>query len=412
MLLILTHRCIPRAAVSSRGYTSLQREEFSVSPDIPSPASDVAPEDMRRSTRDPASLRRALEGWLAGKLPGDAKPEVSDVSSPSANGLSSETLLFDACWQERGASVTGSFVARVEPDRDDCPVFPVYDMEAQYHLLEIVAQRSRVPVPVVRWLELGSEHLGAPFFVMERAEGRVPPDVLPYTFGSWLSEATPEERRTLQDSSVAVLAELHKIDAASPDLAFLELDLPGETPLQRHFEDLRRYYQWMRGERRHPVLEQAFDWIESHWPDEEGETVVSWGDSRIGNILYSGFEPAAVLDWEMAARGPRELDLGWMVFLHCFFDEIARGAEFPGIPDFMQPADVAATYETLSGHPVRDFDFYQVYAALRHGIVMARVHERRVHFGEAEWPEDVDSVIFHRATLECMMDGSWWRRPA
>ena len=371
--------------------------------------SGVAPEGIKRSTRDPASLRSAIEGWLAGKLPVDAKPEVSDISSPSANGLSSETLLFDARWQEGSGSISGSFVARVEPDPDDCPVFPVYDLEAQFHLLEIISERCRVPVPAVRWLELDPVYLGAPFFVMERAEGRVPPDVMPYTFGGWLSEATPEERRMLQDTSVEVLAELHTIDASSPDLAFLEHDLPGETPLQRHFEYLRRYFQWARGERRHPILEQAFDWIESHWPGEEGETVVSWGDSRIGNILYAGFEPSAVLDWEMAAKGPRELDLGWMIFLHCFFDEIARGAGLPGIPDFMQPADVAATYEALTGHAAGNLDFYQVYAALRHGIVMIRVHERRVHFGEAEWPEDADSVIFHRATLERMLEGSWWR---
>jgi hypothetical protein len=40
--------------------------------------------------------------------------------------------------------------------------------------------------------------------------------------------------------------------------------------------------------------------------------------------------------------------------------------------------------------------------------VMARVHARRVHFGQAEWPEDQDSVIYHRPTLERMLDGSWW----
>jgi aminoglycoside phosphotransferase (APT) family kinase protein len=288
-------------------------------------------------------------------------------------------------------------------------VFPVYNLEAQFKLLEIVAQRCRVPVPAVRWLELDSQYLAAPFFVMERVEGRVPPDVMPYTFDSWLSQAKPEQRQTLQDTSVEVLAELHKIDASSPDLAFLEFDLPGNTPLERHFENQRRYYEWSRGERRHPILEQTFEWIESHWPQEEGQAVVSWGDSRIGNILYDGFEPSAVLDWEMAARGPRELDIGWMIFLHCFFDEIARSAGKPGMPDFMQPAEVAAMYEVLTGHSVCDLEFYQVYAALRHGIVMTRVHDRRVHFGEGEWPEDVDSVIYHRPTLERMLDGSWWR---
>jgi hypothetical protein len=29
-----------------------------------------------------------------------------------------------------------------------------------------------------------------------------------------------------------------------------------------------------------------------------------------------------------------------------------------------------------------------------------------VHFGEASWPEDVDSVIPHRETLERMLDGA------
>jgi aminoglycoside phosphotransferase (APT) family kinase protein len=260
----------------------------------------------------------------------------------------------------------------------------------------------------VRWLELDAGPIGAPFLVMDRAEGRVPPDLMPYTFGSWLSEATPGERRGLQDASVGVLAELHAIDASAPDLAFLEYDLPGDTPLRRHCEHLRGYYDWTRGERSHPLLEQAFDWLAAHWPAEEGETVVSWGDSRIGNVMYQGFEPAAVLDWEMAAFGPRELDIGWMIFMHCFFDELARQMGKPGLPDFMRPDDVAATYAARTGHAVRDLDFYQTYAALRHGIIMTRIHARRVHFGEAEWPDDIDSVIHHRPTLERMLDGRWW----
>jgi hypothetical protein len=41
---------------------------------------------------------------------------------------------------------------------------------------------------------------------------------------------------------------------------------------------------------------------------------------------------------------------------------------------------------------------------------MARIHARRVHFGEATWPEDADAVIPHRETLERMLDGSYWSR--
>ncbi len=371
------------------------------------PAPD--PDDIKKTTRDPEVLRASLEGWLATKLPSDAKLSVAEVSSPSETGMSSETLLFDARWEQAGQSAEQAFVARVEPDPNDCPVFPVYDLEGQFKLLEYLHEHSRVPVPVVRWLELDPSHLGAPFFVMERAEGRVPPDVLPYTFGSWVTEATPDERRQLQGSSVGILADLHEIDASVPELDFLEFDLPGTTPLERHFENQRRFYQWMRDGRRHPIIEQTFAWLETNWPADEGETVVSWGDSRIGNVMYEGFTPSAVLDWEMAARGPRELDVGWMIFLHCFFQELTTMGELPGLPDFMQPADMAATYEARTGKTLKHLDWYQVYAGLRHGIVMARVHARSVHFGQAEWPDDIDSVIYHRPTLEKMLDGSWWK---
>ena len=44
-------------------------------------------------------------------------------------------------------------------------------------------------------------------------------------------------------------------------------------------------------------------------PSDEGEAVLSWGDSRIGNMMFDGFDPVAVLDWEMAGVGPRELDV-------------------------------------------------------------------------------------------------------
>ena len=51
--------------------------------------------------------------------------------------------------------------------------------------------------------------------------------------------------------------------------------------------------------------------------------MLNWGDARVGNILYRDFAPIAVLDWEMATVGPREVDLAWMIFLHAFFHDMA-----------------------------------------------------------------------------------------
>ena len=84
---------------------------------------------------------------------------------------------------------------------------------------------------------------------------------------------------------------------------------------------------------------------------------------RASIAIYQSFEPVAVLDWEMASLGPRELDVGWFVFLHRFFQDIAEVFGLDGIPDFLRRSDVEQCYQELSGYPPRDMDFYLTYAA-------------------------------------------------
>ena len=70
--------------------------------------------------------------------------------------------------------------------------------------------------------------------------------------------------------------------------------------------------------------------------------------------------------------------------------------------------DVTAAYESFTGYAPRDMEFYTLYAALRHAIVMSRVARRSILFGEMEMPADPDDLIMHRATLEQMLDGTYW----
>jgi len=368
----------------------------------------------RTSTRDHDELHRRLVAWLGAKV---TDPTVSQLVVPEGNGMSSETLLFDATWRgQPGAAAPGDVVtqacaARLSPDPDAVPVFPVYDLERQFRVMRLVGERTGVPVPRTLWLELDPTALGSAFFVMERVDGVVPPDIMPYPFGSWLSEAPPADQRRLQDSSVRVLAELHGADVSAEDVAFLELDRPGDSALRRHLAEQRAYYEWVVADgARSPLIERTFAWLDDHWPAEEGAAVISWGDARIGNVMYRDFEPVAVLDWEMVALGPREIDLGWMVYLHRFLDDIAVQAGLDGMPNFMRLDDAAAVYEASSGYTPRDLAFYTMYAALRHAIVMSRVARRQVLFGEIAAPDDPDDMIMHRATLEEMLEGRYWAR--
>ncbi|WP_084956906.1 phosphotransferase family protein [Thermoactinospora rubra] len=349
-------------------------------------------EQMRTSTRDLADLHDRLRGWLAGRM--GVPVTVSELERPGGNGMSSETLFFTAAWP----GATRRCVARLAPAREAVPVFPSYDLGAQFAVMRVASRH--VPAPRALWYEPDDAFLGAPFIVMERVDGLVPPDVMPYTMEGWLLEAAPADRRRLQDATVGVLAALHSADPRHEALACL-----GPGGLRAHVDAAREYYEWAHGSLRIPVLERAFAWLEAHWPAEPGPDVLNWGDARIGNVIYRDFAPVAVLDWEMAALGPREVDLGWMVFLHRFFQDIAVALGLPGLPEFMRREDVCRTYHQISGYEPRDMGFYEMYAALRHGVIMARVWHRRIHFGEQPMPDDPDDLVMHRAAIEELLAG-------
>ncbi|WP_460063379.1 phosphotransferase family protein [Streptomyces sp. YKOK-I1] len=355
----------------------------------------------RTTTRDPEELTRRLTAWLAARLPG---AQARGVTVPASNGMSSDTLLLTI---EHPRPPVRACALRLAADPSAYTVFPVYDMVRQYRTLRLVAEHSDVPVPRVLWLEEDPGPLGAPFFVMERVDGRVPPDVMPYTYeGNWLHAASDAEREHLEAATIGLLARLHdQVPLAEAEF----LAHPGEgEALRRHVTAQRAYYEWVvDGTARSPLVEDAFDRLEELWPSDPGPPVLSWGDARIGNIVYDGFDPVAVLDWEMAALAPREVDLGWTIYLHRFFQDLTQASGQRGLPDLLRRDRVEARYAQLTGHTPRDMDFYTLYAALRQAIVMLRVAYRRVHFGEAAVPADPDTLILHHGSLRAMVQSSY-----
>lgn len=363
--------------------------------------------DLTVSTVDLDVLATKLGHWLRGKLGADAPPAVTSLAKPENSGMSSTTVLFDAAWTIGGVEHAASYVARLAPDANSFPVFETYDLELQYRIIEQVASLSEVPVPQLCWLETDDSLFGAPFFVMKRVDGRIPSDNPPYVFVGWLLDATPEQRRELADKTIDVLAQLHGIPDAATN--FPMLSGAGDA-LRRHVDAQYAWYRWALKDDGYeiPIIERGFAWLDEHRPADPGTDVLNWGDARPGNIIYDGFTPVAVLDWEMAALGPREMDLGWLIFLHRFFQDIAALVpDMDGLPDFLLPDDVVARYEQATGHQVANLDFFIVYAALRHAIVMARVKRRMIHFGEDTDPADRDDYVMHRASLDALLNGTY-----
>jgi aminoglycoside phosphotransferase (APT) family kinase protein len=374
------------------------------SPHVSPPADHIT-----TSSRDPELMADSLERWMEHRLGPQAAPRISDVSSPASNGMSSETLLFTATWDEEGAPVERRLVARIEPPATDYPIFASYDLDMQFKVMRLVGEHTPVPVPETLWFEPDAAVLAGSFFVMAGVDGLVPPDVLPYTFGdNWVFDADEAARHSIQESAVRALAGIHSITPDHFDLGFLEPAMPGGNSLERLLNHWKDYVAWVVHGAGSPLLEECLDWLDDRFPTDVGGDALSWGDSRIGNMMFKDNEVAAVLDWEMASVAPPEVDLGWMCYLHLFFQDLATDLGAPGLPAMFRPVDVAESYAKASGRAPCDLTWHIAFAAIRHGAIMRRVAERAIHFGEAEMPDDIDDLIMHRATLRAMVDGTYW----
>lgn len=346
---------------------------------------------------DPERLKQVLAEWLGVRWAQSQPVVISDLSTPRATGYSNETIFFHAAWSEQGRPRQGRYVARIEPN--DTPIYPrqtalpLASVDVQYRTMQSVAEHSPVPLAPLVGYEADRAVLGRPFFVMAYVDGRVPPDWPRYTQeGFVVEEATPAQRRRLVESGLEAMARIHRIDWKKAGLEWL---VPaGQTPglrcqLEVYREDALRE---LRG-RRHPILERAFDWLEAHFPGE-GDLGVSWGDARIGNMIFADYECVAVTDWEAVALGPPELDLGWWLMQDRFVHESAGlTTRLEGLP---RRDEQSAYYAALSGRRLGDLHYFEVFGATRFTAVMLRTMERMTKAGLV--PVEMNGSIHNVAT--------------
>ena len=344
--------------------------------------------------RDPAKIEVALADWAHSFR--DSGASVTDVRAPDS-GMANDTVLFRLDGE--------ALVARLAPAPESpYQTFPTFDLEFQRRAMELVRSRTNVPVPEIVHLEESDEWVGVPFLVTRAVEGVVPSDNPPYLIdpAGWFLQGTPEQWKRLETSTIDVLVRLHRIVDDGPETEFLHWDAPGDTALERQFNAHRAYYEWARDGHTVPILERAIEKLASTLPASDS-SVLNWGDSRPGNIIYRDFEPVAVLDWEMAGVGPPEVDLAWATFFQKFFGGMAAQYGLPPVPELFGN-EAVASYERLSGNAVNDLAWYEGLAGLRMGIILVRMSLRSAAFGLQPLPENPDDMVMFVPVLEQLLE--------
>jgi aminoglycoside phosphotransferase (APT) family kinase protein len=338
---------------------------------------------------DPADIAETLAAALAAHDPSSRTVSVTNVELAHSSGMSNETVFFTARWDDGRVE---ELVARVPaPAREG--LFLDTDIAAEGRLMTALARHTTVPVPEPRFLEERDELIGVPFLVLPRVAGRSPHDDPPYTAAGWLIDAPPADRASVNDAAITALVALHAVDPTGPDLAAAMP--PGRDTFEARLAHAERWLAWGMGGESHPVAEAAIDWLRAHRPAPEPEHVITWGDARISNMLFGDdLQVHGIVDWELAALGPRERDLGWWLFAYRHHTE---GIGVPHPDGFPDRAQLIARYEELSGHTCQDLDVYEVLGGLEASLIMVRVARQMI---DAQLlPADSPMALQNPATL-------------
>ena len=330
-------------------------------------------------SRDLEVARKSLTEWLRARWPDAA---VGPIAAPGTTGFSNETLLFDATWTEDGQPQRKGLVVRVEPT--SYRVFLEADFENQYRVIKGLAGRVKV-APVIGY-EPDAAVLGAPFFVMERVEGQAPGDAPSYNQEGFVADLAPAERERLWLSAIEQFTAIHRVDYRELGFEFLAKPERGATGFDQQMTYWEQSFAWAAEGRPQPVAEAAWDWMSSHLPATR-PTELSWGDARVGNMLFHDLECRAVLDWEMVSLGGREMDLGWWLFLDRFH---ADSYGVPRLPGLGSREDTITEWRSRTGLRATDLEFYEVFAGFRFAVVMIRIARMAAGYGMPV-PDDMES---------------------
>jgi aminoglycoside phosphotransferase (APT) family kinase protein len=235
----------------------------------------------------------------------------------------------------------------------------------------IIAALQKTPVPVAPALGFCDDPAvnGAPFYVMRFVDGLVIRDR-----DAAERQLAPDARRRASESIVDTMAAIHAVDPAAVGLG----------DLGRHegyiARQLKRWYgQWNAQKTRDlPIVDRVHDALLERVP-EQGPATLVHGDYRLDNCMVNeAGDVIAVLDWEICTLGDPMADLGLLMVYWTGPGDAASAwtGQACTAPGFLDRADLAARYATVSGRDISNLDFYVAFAYWKLACILEGVYAR------------------------------------
>ena len=245
-----------------------------------------------------------------------------------------------------------------------------HDMSREHRVMSALGPTD-VPVPRMLAFCEDAQVTGAPFYVMDFADGHIVRTRAD-------AEAFPQPgRAAVGTHMIEVLSALHAVDPAEVGLG--DLGRP-DGYLERQ---LRRWSKQLEQSKTRdlPLLEDVHRRLVANAP-AQADTRIVHGDYRLDNLVAGpDGEVRAVLDWELCTLGDPLADLGLlMVYWAEPGDPLtALGDAATGVEGFSSRAELRDAYAAATGRDLSQLGFYVAFGYWKLACILEGVLSRWRH---------------------------------
>lgn len=323
-----------------------------------------------------AEVQARLRDWLETKVEGWSNVRLRPMEVALGSGFSAEIFFVDVDYDDAQGPQARTLVVRRQPVAFE--VVLGSSLALQGNMMAALDRLQVTPVPEWIGMELDPSVMEMPFLVMGRVDGQSATQRPNYNSEGWLVEMTPAQRGACWTNAIQAYAQMSKIDWQKDGFGFLANSAWGEPGLDQYLGHLEAWYHGCRKDRAMPYVDAAVAYMRANQPSGT-TTNVLWGDSTPSNVMFaSDGSVNALIDWELAALGPSELDLAWWLYFDDLFSRRFGTARLEGLPTRDQSIEI---WEAAAGRKAQHLDYYDIVVALRMALVAVGAFDRQVGIG-------------------------------
>jgi aminoglycoside phosphotransferase (APT) family kinase protein len=324
----------------------------------------------------PSQIRNRLRDWLEASVDGWRDVRIEPLEVTTGSGFSAEIFFVDVEYASSEGRQSKTLVVRRQPQ--DHEVVFASSLKLQGQMIAALDALGSIPVPEWIGMELDPSVLEMPFIVMGRVDGQAATQNPNYNAAGWLYEMSPETRADVWRNAIEAYARMTTIDWQEDGFGFMARPDWGAPGLDQYLGYIEAWYNACRKNREMPYVDAAIDYIRTHQPADAPVNVL-WGDSTPSNVMFAPDGGVnALIDWELAALGPAELDLAWWLYFDDLFSRRFGVERLEGLPT---RDETVAIWEAAAGREARHLDYYDVVVALRMALVVVGAFDRQVAMG-------------------------------